>query len=236
MFLLQAEVAAIANTGAGFRGWDLITWGIIVLGLVLLWRITPMLIKRESKTVVEKEVKGLSKESFDRLIRENESVIGETNTIVNKLLDRFAKVEEDLIHAKKEREYFNNTTIERLNVMTDKISDMRSNTDTMTKRISEVQSEMGLLKEKLEGVSLDSLMGTIYNENAPPTERINAFKKYLKGGGNDFCLKWFGKNFILSHKDLWSESFSKPDKLEDVFDVEHYKSCLKYIRDHITHD
>jgi hypothetical protein len=177
MFLLQAEVAAIANTGIGFREWDLVTWGIIVLGLVFLWRIMPMLIKKESKNVVEKEVQGLSKESFNCLIKENESIISETNSIVNKMLDRFSKVEEDLILAKKEREYFNSTTIERLGVMTGKISELRDDMNTMKKRMD---AQYNYIKE----AALKSNLAIVWNDNAPLLEFFDAVFMVLYLGGN----------------------------------------------------
>jgi hypothetical protein len=196
---------------AGLRGWDLAIWGLIVFGVIFLWRIMPRLIKKESKGVVAAITKG----EFDGLARENGLLMDGNGAVIRRLENiesSLIELKSNLADAKHEREWYNNTNAERFAAMSGTIQGLQA---------------------RLAEASQYSLMAVIYSNNIQPLIRMTVLKQYLKNGWNGDCVEFAIADLLLPHRKLWHSLFVKPEDLSDVANKELYLETLKKINDRI---
>ena len=204
MELLQAQSFGWLAS-VGLRGWDLAIWGVIVLGVIFMWRVLPWLIRREGRQVLVTE----SKQKVAELIAEKSVYIDENNALTKTICNRLEIIEKIL----NEMGNFNNTSAERLNGMTRRLDNMKT-------QISEARQY--------------SLMGVIYHEKGSILERLICFKEYLRQGGNGNVLQWAVTNLILPNKELWQSLIVKLD--DDTLPEaarKNYLEKLEYIRQRV---
>jgi hypothetical protein len=166
----------------------------------------PKLIKRESKDVVAT----ISREEVQKVITENELLLGESNTFFRRL----DNIETALIDAKKEREFYNNTISERFTVMSDRVQ---------------------VISMKLEETSTHALEVGIYDSNSPPLRRMIKLISYIKRGKNGNCLNFAIKDLLLPNKELWQSLFDLLNDLSDVTNMEAYQASLKKIKESVLY-
>jgi hypothetical protein len=204
LYLLQTEMALVKDAveGTGLRGWSQVAlYALVVVGFVVLRLIMPKLIKRESQDVVST----ISREEVQKVIAENELLLGENNAFFRRL----DNIEAALIDAKKEREFYNNTISERFTVVSDRIQ---------------------AISLKLEETSLHALEVGIYDSNSPSLRRMIKLISYIKRGADGNCLNFAIKDLILPNKELWQSLFELLNDFSDVTNKEAYLASLEKIK------
>jgi hypothetical protein len=183
MYLLQAEIGWMRDVG--LRGWDLAVWGLIVLGVIFLWRVMPGIIRKENK----KSEAGAA------------------------ALSRLGEIEASLAEAKKEREWFNNNTVERLNA---------------------ISGHARSAVEQQQALSKYTLIAVIYNQSIPPLIRMECLISYLKRGWNGNCLEFAVDDLIMPNKELWQSLFVQVNDDSEVSDKEQYDEAIDFIKKKIS--
>ena len=210
MILLQTSLDIGANIPTHLRGWDVVIWALMtvlmtIFAAVFRYAILPKLIKKENKEVI----KTVTKEEFDKLVTENEIVVNENNTIFK----RFDHIEAALTDAVKQREWFNNSNMERLNKMSEQIQ---------------------ALTEKILEASLNALAANIYNTSCPTLTKMYCLVAFIKLGGNGEVLEFAIKDFLLANRTWWLSVYRKElENFKGAVNMEKYQDTLKYLKERI---
>jgi hypothetical protein len=181
LFLLQAAEIALVKDAAektGLEGWALVAvYAFVAIGFVVVRLILPGLIKKENKDVV----KNITREEFHALAAESEKLTGENTSI----LQRLENIDASLDEAKKDREWFNSASVERFNMITNTVQDMKK------------QSDLTLQK---------ALEAHIYDKSAPSLGRMESLIIYIKRGWDGNCLNFAIPELICPNEELWNSN------------------------------
>ena len=210
--MVPAELDWLASKG--LRGWDLVVIGIIIIITTLIPFIVPLL----SRKVLKDE----SKKKIDELIKEKSIVIDENNSSINMVISQLEKIEVMLEETKKERGFFDNTNIERLDVITNRLNDLTSRLDDLTEIVADHE-------EQSNNITADILENKLFSEAFSPFRRLKAYRMLLAMGING-RVKTKGYELVQAHKETWL------DVLDTTMDVEivnedYYNKVLKEINE-----
>ncbi|MCL2480810.1 MAG: hypothetical protein FWF38_03760 [Spirochaetaceae bacterium] len=211
--MLQEVLSIIAATG--LKGGELILFGIVAASVIIIWRVAvPNAIAKKTKKHVVSE----SKVEIDRLLKEKAIFIDENNALIKLMCNRLEKIENALTSTKNDWKFFENTSIERLTMITNRID-----------KLYEIVSDH---EEFAASISQGTLENMVFNESMPAFRRLKAFRRLLAMGKNG-RVKSKGKGIISQNKETWIDVLDMDMDIK-MGDQKYYDNAIADIEKMLT--
>ena len=201
MLLLQAEVVAHEVFNTQLRGANLVIVCITFLSLGFMFIFGRYYFGNSGKNILTK----IGKETIDKLVKEKEMVIDESNAIMKTVCDNINKINEAI----KEHDVFSHNTLERFEAIAIQMEEHRKSDEEWHLRI---------------------LRSSILDERNAPLLRMIDLIEYIKRAANGYVLELALKNLILPRPELWYSLNCNPEDLSGVRDIENYKNTMLEIK------